>query len=138
MLVHFLRDGRRCTGLSKEEFEEMSQLLSERSCSLYSSDYFTMYFPLTAIIDDEEKAVGDELVFNKRYEFDTFMGAPNYGRLLVSLNPKMNEYFKDVVFTNVVEPGEFISIEARARKKMSLEELEAALPWLFRISAIQA
>lgn len=134
-LVHFLRDGRRLTGLTPHELKEMEELLIGAKWKLYSSDYHTLYFPLTAMLEDNN-LVDTDITFNKTYSFDTFMGSPTYGRVLVSVNPELYAFFKEVVFPTVVEPGEFIFITGKAKKNMKADELKENIKWLFRITAL--
>ena len=108
--------------------------------SRMSQDYFTAYIPLTSVVLDEELEE-DTIKMNKAVQLGTGMkfGTPK-GRALVSLNPKLKAYLKDINGDTILEPGESYTVEGKARKNLSIEELNAVLGsedgWLYRVSIL--
>lgn len=137
MLIDLGRQIRRLTGITQEQRQALENMMADRNMPAFSKDYKTMYIPITNVIDLKDGELDEgKIIFNKSYAFETVLQTVDFGKTFVTLNPALSNYFKDLDYTNIVEPGDVIHIGGRARKNFTLEELQDGLVWLYRIFTI--
>lgn len=105
-----------------------------------SDDYLTCYVPLGRVEYGEDEA-GDKIKMNQAVELYTEMTFKSpKGRALVSLNPDLKQYFRDISGDVVLEPGETYTVTAKAKKALEPalvhETFGGSLGWLYRVSII--
>lgn len=97
--------------------------------NILSKDYLTCYVPP---VD-----VPEEIKMNQSVELKTEMQFKTHrGRALVSLNPKLKEYFRDLNGDIILDPGETYAVTGKAKKNIDGKELAEDLGWLYRVSII--
>lgn len=101
---------------------------------IVSPDYYTAYVPLEGLNTEEDIKMNQAVELSTDMVFKT----PK-GRALVSLNPVLKEYFRDINGDTILEPGETYSVQGRARKNITVDELFKVFKedgWLYRVSIL--
>ncbi len=99
----------------------------------FSKDYNTFYVKADLSSEKDVAEVNQKVKLQSK-EF--FIRDPRM-RAFVQFNTELTQYFKDVPSLLLVEPDDILPIEYKAKKKLTLEELNDKLGWVYRVTLIK-